>query len=74
MGEGSRRVEGIGGEGIENDRLELTAESRACRICQRTELSEKRIGLQLSRLQDCFHPTPLYQVTSTGSGLQERFS
>ena len=61
MGEGSRRAEGISGEGIENDRLELAAESRACRVRASgpTELSEKRIGLQPSRLQDCFHPTPL---------------
>jgi len=53
MEEGSSRAEGICGEGIENDRLELAAESRACRVCQRTN-----VGLQRSRLQDFFNPTP----------------
>jgi len=37
-------------------------------------MSEKSIELQRSRLQDRFHSTPAYQVTSIGSGLQERFS
>jgi len=37
-------------------------------------MSEKSIELQQSRLQDRFHSTPAYQVTSIGSGLQEGFS
>jgi len=79
MGEGSRHTEGISGEGIENDRLDsyLAAESRACRVCQSIQdqqISEKSIELQRSRLQDRFHSTPAYQVTSIGSGFQEGFS